>query len=525
MLRNMRWLISAATLATATALSAVEPFDNGPKPSSSTTHDLSSADGVWVVATAASDKQNRLSEAWFSKITIETGKVAISRFCGSASDLKGTFKLDPTATPNAVDLNVDEIDLSDLWEGVKYPKCTLHGIYKLDGDSLTICVRTRSDVRPPSDFVANDRDTVVLSLVRTGPKFKDFPKDITVFVKDQAGKPAAGASLFQFMSLHRDPKKRGASAEWAYSEITKTRTDGTARVAYGDLSFCPIAARDADRKLTGFASVSPASSLNGAVNVILSPECHVRGKIVCDALTKAGKPIGWTYAYLLYAGQRIGGCALTPGEFEFQIPPGSYSLDVYGENLRDKHVDVTVPEGQTEFQVPPIALIASRLKWLEGYPAPELDGVVAWRGAPVKLADLKGKYVLIDFWGYWCGPCVGAMPVLIDLHERFHDKGLAIIGVHVDLDGEVDTPAKLDEKTAAIKKKLWSGKELPFPVALTCGTLTGGDQPSHGPAAEQYGILSYPTTILIDREGKVVGKFNARFQKDAIAEIEELLKK
>jgi uncharacterized protein (TIGR03067 family) len=525
MLRKMRWLISAATLATATALSGVEPSGNGPKPSSSMTHDLSSADGVWVVASAASDKQSQLSRAWFSKITIDTGKFAVSRYCGSASALKGTFKHDPTAAPNAVDLNVDEIDLSDLWEGVKDPKCTLHAIYKHDGDSLTICIRTRSDLKPPSDFVANDRNTVVLSLVRTGPKFKDFPKDITVVVRDQAGKPAVGASIFQFMSLHRDPKKRDASPEWAYSEITKTRTDGTARVAYDDLSFCPIAVRDADRKLTGFASVSPASSLSGTVNVILTPERLVRGKIVCDALTKAGKPIGWTYAYLLYAGQRIGGCALTPGEFEFQIPPGSYSLDVYGENLRDKHVDVTVPEGQSEFQVPPISLIASRLKWLEGYPAPELDGVVAWRGAPVKLADLKGKYVLIDFWGYWCGPCVGAMPALIDLHERFKDKGLAIIGVHVDLDGEVDTPAKLDEKTVAIKKKLWSGKDLPFPVALTCGTLTGGEQPSHGRTAEQYGILSYPTTILIDREGNVVGKFEARDEKEAFAKIDELLKK
>jgi thiol-disulfide isomerase/thioredoxin len=169
-------------------------------------------------------------------------------------------------------------------------------------------------------------------------------------------------------------------------------------------------------------------------------------------------------------------------------------------------------------------LVASQLAWLEGQPAPELEGVQAWRGGPVKLADLRGKYVLIDFWGYWCGPCVHAMPVLIGLHERFKDHGLAIIGVHCDMDGEVDTPAKLDEKIAPLKKKIWGGKDLPFPVALTTMDYIDSPKPTRASAAAQYGILGYPTTVLIDREGKVLGKFLARDEKDAVAEIEKLLR-
>ncbi len=518
MLRNMRWLISAVTLATATALSGVKRSENA-------THDLSSADGVWVVANAVSDKQNRLSEAWFSKITIETGKFAISRFRGSASDLKGTFKLDPSATPNAVDLNVDEIDMPDLYTGVKYPKCTLHAIYKLDGDSLTICFRPGSNFQRPSDFVSNDRHTVVLSLVRTGPKFKDFPKVITVSVKDQAGKPVAGASLFQFMSLSGDATKNDAKVAWEYSEITKTGPDGLARVSYDALAFCPAAARDNANQLTGFASVSPASALKGTVNVILRPECQVSGRINCDELTKAGKPLGRTIVYLLSDGKRIGMCGFRPGEFEFQVPPGSYTLDLYGTRFPDKFVDFTVPEGRTDFRIhPAVALVAANWALLEGHPAPELDGVVGWRGQPVKLADLRGKYVLIDFWGYWCGPCVHAMPILIALHERFKDNGLAIIGVHCDMDGEVSTSAMLDERIAPLKKNVWGGKDLPFPVALTTAENFDGPQLTRRSPAAQYGIFLYPTTILIDKEGKVAGTFEARDEKEAVAEVEKLLK-
>ncbi len=142
----------------------------------------------------------------------------------------------------------------------------------------------------------------------------------------------------------------------------------------------------------------------------------------------------------------------------------------------------------------------------------------------MKLADLKGKVVLLEFWGYWCGPCIGSMPLLFDLHEKFADKGLVIIGVHVDADGEIDTAKKLDEKLVEYKKDVWKGKDLPFPTLLTSGKVTSHeDNFSRGKMAEKYGIRSYPSTILIDREGKVVGKFHAGDSKKALEEMEKLL--
>ena len=67
---------------------------------------------------------------------------------------------------------------------------------------------------------------------------------------------------------------------------------------------------------------------------------------------------------------------------------------------------------------------------------------------------------------------------------------------------------------------------MPFANALSSGKMVGeGDDRSRGGPPSQYGVLSYPTTILIDPEGKVVGRFHARDIKSATAEIEKLLSK
>ena len=61
---------------------------------------------------------------------------------------------------------------------------------------------------------------------------------------------------------------------------------------------------------------------------------------------------------------------------------------------------------------------------LEGQQAPTLQD------ADFELASLKGRVVLIDFWGTWCGPCRALTPELKRLYEKYHDAGLEIVGVH-----------------------------------------------------------------------------------------------
>ncbi|MEM1416855.1 MAG: TlpA disulfide reductase family protein [Myxococcota bacterium] len=69
----------------------------------------------------------------------------------------------------------------------------------------------------------------------------------------------------------------------------------------------------------------------------------------------------------------------------------------------------------------------------QGARAPEI-GLRDTAGQPVRLGELRGKVVLVDFWASWCAPCRQEMPALERLHTRYADRGLVIVGVNIDRD-------------------------------------------------------------------------------------------
>jgi thiol-disulfide isomerase/thioredoxin len=153
--------------------------------------------------------------------------------------------------------------------------------------------------------------------------------------------------------------------------------------------------------------------------------------------------------------------------------------------------------------------------------------VLAWKNGAVNLASLKGKVVLLNFWGYWCGGCVVEMPTLMHLYDKYHDRGLAVVTVHVDAANDVDTVAKLDARTAWLRTGIWKGRDLPFPTALAAGHPYGHSRSLAGAA---FGILGYPTTVVIARDGLVLGETRKQValdltadEKTVDAEMEKLL--
>lgn len=474
-------------------------------------------DGTWLFDECVTAKHDDTVRFWESVVTVKGDRFTLTKLMGNPKPLTGRLVFDP-ADPSAVDLVLDELDFAEMKLTVKVPGGAYRGKFDASADRFTLALAWGPGEKRP-EKLGPSQTTFFASLTRAPKGFTDFPKEITVRVTGPDGKPHAGASVSRFLDKTPDHKNPDAKTEWKLYDAVKTGPDGTAKVKYDDP---PCVVRDEAAKLIAFIKVSPAKLAGGEVSVTLAPEVRITGKVISPELEKAGGKVGWTNFYLIRDGWRLSFTGTKGGEFDLLAPPGKFTVQVYGEDMSGKDVEVVVPPDRTEYALDAIELKASAFALLKGKPAPEFVDVMGWAGKPVKLADLRGQYVLVEFWGFWCGPCIGAMPVLLDLHEKFAGKGLAIVGVHMDLGGDVDTAAKMNAKIAGYVKDVWKGRELPFPNALVSGER-GGEDNKPGGTPKLYGVNSYPTTVLIDPEGKIVGKFHARDSKVAVAEMEKLL--
>ncbi len=108
-------------------------------------------------------------------------------------------------------------------------------------------------------------------------------------------------------------------------------------------------------------------------------------------------------------------------------------------------------------------------------------------GKLLKLSDLKGKVVLIDFWASWCGPCRKENPNVVKLYQKYADKGFTILSVSLDKDKN----AWLE----AIKRD-----NLTWPNHVSDLKAWSND------AAQQYKVTGIPFTVLVDKDGKIIQK-------------------
>jgi thiol-disulfide isomerase/thioredoxin len=177
------------------------------------------------------------------------------------------------------------------------------------------------------------------------------------------------------------------------------------------------------------------------------------------------------------------------------LPPGDYVLEISSVDTVSREVPFTVKSGKGVIDLGVVDLERGPLARRYGKPAPPLTVTESIGVSPkMTLADYRGKWVLIDFWGWWCPPCVQkSLPdsvAFYDSHPEWRDR-FQILAFHCL---NAATMAELTPRLRSLEKNIWKGRALPFPILLD-GTNT---------TLKEWGVTIYPSAVLIDPEGNVV---------------------
>ncbi|HMH63808.1 MAG TPA: thioredoxin family protein [Bradyrhizobium sp.] len=131
--------------------------------------------------------------------------------------------------------------------------------------------------------------------------------------------------------------------------------------------------------------------------------------------------------------------------------------------------------------------------------APNFAGISNWfNSAPLSMADLRGKVVLVDFWTYGCVNCVNTLPHVTELYAKYKDRGLVVVGVH--------TPEFPFERSASNVQAALKRHGITYPVAQD------NEQQTWNAYRNQY----WPAQYIVDQSGKIV------FQHDGEGQYEQM---
>ncbi|WP_025667372.1 TlpA family protein disulfide reductase, partial [Aquimarina megaterium] len=137
----------------------------------------------------------------------------------------------------------------------------------------------------------------------------------------------------------------------------------------------------------------------------------------------------------------------------------------------------------------------------KGNNSPVFTNYKNYKGGTTSLSDLKGKYVYIDVWATWCGPCKAEIPHLKKIEKQYHNKNIEFVSI------SIDKKPKHDAWRTMVKEKELGGIQLL------------ADKASKSQFAIDYSIRTIPRFILIDPEGKIVNPYAPRPSDPILVEV------
>jgi thiol-disulfide isomerase/thioredoxin len=181
------------------------------------------------------------------------------------------------------------------------------------------------------------------------------------------------------------------------------------------------------------------------------------------------------------------------------------SVDSTHIAVMNKNIEGSVKQ-LSRFLAPKIALRSALPK---GTPSPTFVNFENYAGGNASLADSKGKYVYIDVWASWCGPCIKEIPSLKKVEEQFEGKNIEFVSISID-----EGRGYKGDRAAAYKgwKKMIAEKNLG-------GTQLLADDGFNSQFIQDYKINGIPRFILIDPQGNIVNADAPRPSSSKLVEL------
>ncbi len=336
-------------------------------------------------------------------------------------------------------------------------------------------------------------------------------------VLDPEGRPAADVEVSTFWSANGVPlaeiqrfEKLPADVRESQAAIlsqnegrmepwgnpTKTDAEGRFSVKMGWTNYF-VLAFDKERK-HGALYLADSQNSSAPVDLKLGPLVRLHGRVHVPKPLK--DPWTMVVVHIPESDQfplrfpRLTWCSSCKSRFEFLLPPSDYSFEASAGDGEARYElpgspRITLPAGKSDVDAGVLELTPHQPQRLDrvreaqakgtwpnvdpqklyGQPAPKWHATDT-RGIPkdAQIADFKGKWVLVYFWGPWCRPCLGreipALTKFYDAHAADRDR-FEFVSI-CTTEPAIKSMADLDRELRPVVKAVWHGKQIPFPIVL-----------------------------------------------------------